>query len=233
VQAADHPWPKPTLDLSLPGNLAFAPRYGLETHHLPYLEPSHSGVAISPMWLHGGGQHHGNQVPPSLEIPPVPETSQLGRRTCAEEFSAPTKEWEKHIAALAEEDSEQAANHPWHKPMLDLLLPGKLAFAPRYGLETHHLLCLEPSHSGVVISPMFEAPAHTQDAGDAAFRKAAGKALHLLSLTFIYGGGFANTISGHKNAPSSRARRPFPYLNWIWCACILALCATVDTFDVT
>jgi hypothetical protein len=54
VQAADHSWHKPTLDLSLPGKLAFPPRYGLETHHLLCLEPSHLGVAISPMWRHGG-----------------------------------------------------------------------------------------------------------------------------------------------------------------------------------
>jgi hypothetical protein len=110
----------------------------------------------------------------------------MGRCTFAEEFRARTEERENHNAALAEEDAEQAADHSWHKPTLDLLLPGKLAFAPRYVLKTHHLLCLEPSHSGVAISPMFEAPARTQDAGYAAFRKAAGKARHLLSLIFIY-----------------------------------------------
>ncbi len=54
MQAADHSWHKPTLDLSLPGKLTFPPRYGLETHHLLCLEPSHLGVGISPMWPHGG-----------------------------------------------------------------------------------------------------------------------------------------------------------------------------------
>jgi hypothetical protein len=240
-------------------------------HTHPYLNDTHAHhskeIKVSPPSLDGkiaACYHHGNHVPPPLEISPAPEISQLGRRTCAEDPCDSTKEQEKHKAAWASDNAAQAAAHTWdnptleillsgqlfrtprpglethplpgyswHKPTLDLPLLGKLAFAPRYGLETHHFLCLEPSHSRVVISPMSEAPARTQDAGDAAFRKAAGKAQHLLSLTFIYGGGFANTISGHKNAPSLRARRPFPYLNWIWCACILALCATVDTFDVT
>ncbi len=54
MQAADHSWHKLTLDLSPPGKLAFPPRYGLETHHVPCLEPSHLGVVILPMWQHGG-----------------------------------------------------------------------------------------------------------------------------------------------------------------------------------
>jgi hypothetical protein len=47
----------------------------------------------------------------------------------------------------------------------------------------------------------FEASALTQNVGYAAFRKIAGKARYLLSLIFIYGGGFADSIPGHKNAP--------------------------------
>jgi hypothetical protein len=85
-------------------------------HTHPYLNDTHAHhskeIKVSPPSLDGkiaACDHHGNHVPPLLEISPAPEISQLGRRTCAEDLCDHTKEREKHNAAWASDDAVQSA----------------------------------------------------------------------------------------------------------------------------
>ena len=76
-------------------------------HTHPYLNDTHAhhskAIKVSPPLLEAkiaACDHHGNHVPPPLEISPAPEISQLGRRTCAEDPCDRTKEREKHNCCL-------------------------------------------------------------------------------------------------------------------------------------